>query len=601
MSGALKFFKYFPFGYLFSELSSVVVRGPCEDGDGDEDRIDDSDEYASYFNSFSNGSDGSEGFEDLEDSDSSGYASSERVKHEGSVVLSRKAWTKFMDACMSVIDDCRQIHAQTPSPFQSHKKDLLNIMHGTQAVQKKFRIDVWNNAPSGGAYEIPISYVTTGLQRQARQRIWEEANPGKGLPTQTCRQLQDSQLVQVVNQLNAQAPDSHFVSSGPQGLYHYEAANGNPIQQPSDPEAVADLGLIRDVMHCWSDPECPRRPPQAPGARGRGRGARGARGGARARAGRAGTAANRWTGCGPSVKHLVPDILIMATENSSNVRAPPNAPRLPPKGDIRWKFPYLCVEIVGGKDEWHSQDTFLKIIQECSLTLHFSPRAYYMLIYVSKIRFGVITRNIDEGVLEIQEEFMDLNPRVFPTMRSGGPAPIGSQGLPNDLINNVAAPPASDLSVKLQQVACRVINAVLDIADLQTISQMCCNDLRLLPNWGRPLPCSPAAENNAQAGSHRGFKCFIRDRVQFMENPASTYGQGVNSNQRQPRAPQGQDQAHMADFVSVPVIGVDHCYQKCRFGTMEVCRHINDMENLRSRRERKIASRTIRNRFLPLQ
>ena len=552
------------FGFV-SELNGDD--GDDEEEEEEEEETDEEDDYDSsddenwgFFNYDSDETDGT----------SSGYCSSDvPQKAEGDVILSRKAWTKFIDGCMWVVDDCRQIHAQAQSPFQGAKASLLNETH-QPGGQKKFCIDLWNNTKKC-EFEIPISFVTNGMQRQARQMMWEEAQGGEGLSTRTAQELQGSGLVQFVGQPNPQAPDSHFMAGQPQDLFRFNSANGSKLIQPSLPQAVGDLRVIRDVLHCWSDPECPQKP----------------------------DANGRWKGCGPSVKHLVPDILIMATENSSNVRPPLANGNLPSKGNIKWKFPYLIVEIVGGKDEWHSQDTFMKVIQECSFTLHFAPRAYYMLIFVTEIRFGVVTRNIQKGTLDVTEEYHDLSPNVFPIMTPGSAAPRSSEGDPNVLVNNQPPPPASDVSVKLQKLACRVINAVLDMASLQSFSERACNDLRLLPNWPTPLPCSPAAAPHAQAGSHRGFKCFIWDRVQHAENAASQHARSQNSKFRIPRAPMGKDQLQMVGNKSTPDQSSNP--RKCSFGIKEMCRHINDVPKVRQRQVRRTNNPVIAGRYLPMQ
>lgn len=475
---------------------------------------------------------------DLSDDSVQSYDAGEGQK--AAIVLYRKAWLKFLDGCLSTVEDCRQIHAQPNSPFTAHNRNLLDSTVGTgNSARPKFRLDVWSSN-----FKIACTFVSTSMQMRASSRLWEEAYPSvSGLPSRTAQELDNAGRIHVANQPNPNAPDHHFVQQPlDQGHYFYQAANGGPLRQPFLPGPRDQLRIIRDLLHSWYDPVCRSNECQ------------------------------QWKdgGCGPATENMIPDLVLVATENGSNIEAPPGSANFSEVGSLKFKFPFLVVEIVGGKDEWSNRNTFCKVLREASLGLHFLPRTYFMIIYFTRIRFGVVTRNPAKGTLDVKEEFFDLSPKVFPLVSQGAPVPPFSESV--GPVNGENPPAASDLSVKLQRLASRVINAILDLSSVQAISERACNDLRLLPNWTNPLPISDQA---CQNGDHRGFRPAMKDMVDITLNPRAPPGQVAYAS-----VELGQDRRYTKRYMhSGPGLNVDKCNEQGTF----FCHHLQSVEELMER------------------
>ncbi len=305
--------------------------------------------------------------------------------------------------------------------------------------------------------------------------------------------------------------------------------------------------------------------------------------------------------CGPVTENLIPDVTIVATEPDANIALHPNFPAnthpqlLCREGyDGKFKVPQLIVEVVGKKDEWGWLKAVSKGVREASYTLHFYPRAYFMLIWNTEIgiyRVERVTNNNNEGILKVYQEIIHFNPEIQGSVQ----AEQAYLNVGTTTLAGVDPPPSSDISQKLHLVANRVLAILLECHRDKNFAATACNDLRYMLGNPNPVPASPEGcqlpqLNNMPHGS--GFKPMFHNPAIFPDNqhaiqfnPQATAQHGNVQNLAQPphpmfQLPKPRDKDHVGRHP-----GSHNRVQKCCPAGQQTfaCHHATNMHELQRR------------------
>ena len=523
--------------------------------------------------------------------------------------LCRKAWSHFIKAVLAVVEDARQIYNNNPAAFTSPDAHLLDV---NQHQHPPLRLDVWWE----NRLAIPVKQVTNRLVQEDRAKIEIESKEQDGFVTRRLTKgftggrhppvgnqwrPDTNELRHVITEWNdnlqnqtinpcteyAQNPhnagaldDTHFVKEPAARLKRHRPAN-NPnarVKQPATDVGMTSRAVIRDLMYCWADPCCPMKEAQEQNPvptpqmhkidplRG---------------------------SCGPHINFYKPDVSIVATESPENVtpdHTQPNQVLIAKEAGSTFKVPILIIEIVGKRDDWHLRNNKAKSICQATYALQFAPAAYVLMVWKTEISIIKVERNAAKKRLDVTEEIIDLNPESYTQAPTTTHHEFTAQSW------NRVGMPSTDLSLKFQYLALKIVNIVLDMASFQPIILASCKDLRyptMMPN-NQPIPGSDAwrydqYQNQPQFAAQlaklpaapraRGFRPIVEQTIWVAQGNAPSRAPGPAAPNVVPRQelPIDEEEKHLTWFSDVDsdILGTKKCYDDG-----EGCFHIDDLPQM---------------------